>query len=52
MIPIQQSPSSRDVFAGPMVQISRVSVITPAPATDRWVPRMKRGMTGFGGVNS
>jgi hypothetical protein len=46
------SPSSSDLFAGPMVQLSRESeVITPC-ATDKWVPRIKRGMTGLEEVNA
>ncbi len=50
MISIRQNPSSRDMFAGPMVQLARESAISLAPATDKWVPRLKRGMTTRGGV--
>ncbi len=47
MIASTISPSSRALCAGPMVQLPRESVIIPAFATDKWVPRMKRGMTGL-----
>lgn len=46
------SPSSRDLFAGPMVQLSRESEIITPPATDKWVLRIKRWMTGLEELNA
>ncbi len=51
MTALSESPSSRDLFAGPMVQLLRENVIPTTRAADKWVPRMKRGMTGFDEVN-
>ena len=47
-----QKPSSRDSFAGPMVQLPCESEIISPRATGQWVPRIKRGMTGVAEVNA